>query len=268
MNRPRGTTLLLLLALLLASCTGTRPAAPTASRSVADGPAPSHYSVRRGDTLYSIAWQYGLNYHEVARWNGIGQPYTIYPGQRLALRTPAKATRRASTPVKKAPPSPVTRPAPLPKTQPPAPKSVPKPVTQAPKIVSSDRKTRTAGGLQWRWPTRGRLLRTFARGDPARKGIDIVGDYGQPIYAASGGRVVYSGSGLVGYGKLIIIKHNGVYLSAYGYNRELLVAEGVKVAPGQLIAKMGRVDNSRALVHFEIRKHGQPINPLLMLPKN
>jgi lipoprotein NlpD len=133
-------------------------------------------------------------------------------------------------------------------------------------VIAPAGRTRQVGGVEWRWPTEGSLLRTFKSDDPARKGIDIAGQAGQAVYAAAAGRVVYSGSGLVGYGNLIIIKHDDRYLSAYGHNRELLASEGDQVAPGQLIAKMGRVDNDRALLHFEVRRDGTPIDPLHVLP--
>lgn len=265
----------LLGTLLLVAC-GPPPPAPVANRSSGAAPPPSTYTVRRGETLYSIAWQHGLDYRQVAVWNGIGAPYTIYPGQRLALRKPAvPATRPAPPPkhttqARKPAPKPAAQPAPEPpRTAPPKPS---KPVATSPRQPprsdpAAPKATRSVGGVAWRWPTRGRLYRTFSASDPTRKGVDIVGSEGQPVYAASGGKVVYSGNGLVGYGNLIIIKHNNTYLSAYGHNRELLVGEGDDVAPGQLIAKMGRVDNDRAMLHFEIRRQGKPVDPLRLLPK-
>ncbi len=282
----RTVTLLLFLAALLAAC-GPHPPAPTADRTVGAPPPPAHYTVRRGDTLYSIAWQYGLDHRQVAVWNGIGAPYTIYPGQRLALRkAAAPATRqppvtasRAQTaqpvpaPTKPAPAP--AQPAPVPAPRVPASGSAAPPVpAPAPATRPASRpdpaaptSVRTVGGVAWRWPTRGRLYRTFSEEDPSRKGVDIVGSEGQPVFAASAGKVVYSGNGLVGYGNLVIIKHNDTYLSAYGHNRELLVGEGDDVVAGQLIAKMGRVDNDRAMLHFEIRREGRPVDPLRLLPK-
>ncbi|RLA33495.1 MAG: hypothetical protein DRR03_07625 [Gammaproteobacteria bacterium] len=280
----RLTFLPMLVGLLLLSACGPHPPAPTANRTFGAPPPPASYGVRRGDTLYSISWQYGLDHREIAVWNGIGAPYTIYPGQRLALRKPAVPVtsplpRPASAPVTKSTPAPAP---PKPKVSKPgatksAPATTPTPAPsqQKPTIKRSLAKTdpsaptptRPVCGLAWRWPTKGRLFRTFNASNPARKGVDIVGSEGQSIYAASAGRVVYSGNGLVGYGNLIIIKHNNTYLSAYGHNRELLVREGDKVAPGQLIAKMGRVDNDRAMLHFEIRRQGKPIDPLRLLPQ-
>jgi len=282
MKPARITTFLpLLLGLLLGAC-GPRPLAPIANRTSGAPPPPASYSVRRGDTLYSIAWQYGLDHREIAVWNGIGAPYTIYPEQRLTLRKPTATARQAAppaaakAPVRPQPAAPTSRPppaAPAAKPQPAAPAAKPAPPPAAPSRSpprsdpAAPSTTRSVGGLAWRWPTRGRLFRTFNANDPARRGVDIVGSEGQPVYAAASGRVVYSGNGLVGYGNLVIIKHNDTYLSAYGHNRELLVVEGDNVAAGQLIAKMGKVDNDRAMLHFEIRRQGQPIDPLRLLPQ-
>src|SRR5690606_14072323 len=127
--------------------------------------------------------------------------------------------------------------------------------------------TATGGAVVWRWPTEGQLLTTFSAGDPTRQGIDIVGNAGQPVVAAADGEVVYSGSGLVGYGELIIIKHSDTWLSAYGHNRKRLVAEGQRVKAGQQIAEMGRSGASRDMLHFEIRRNGRPTDPLALLPR-
>ena len=279
MTRLRSILLPVLMGSLLLAACGPPPPAPVANRSSGAPPPPSIYTVRSGDTLYSIAWQYGVDHRQVAVWNGIGAPYTIYPGQRLSLRKPAVPASRPppTRPPTQASPKPAPQPKPkvasAPPPAPPATKPVPsKPVTTSPRQAprtdpGAPKATRTVGGVAWRWPTSGRLYRTFNASDPTRKGVDIVGSEGQPVYAASGGKVVYSGNGLVGYGNLIIIKHNNTYLSAYGHNRELLVGEGDDVAPGQLIAKMGRVDNDRAMLHFEIRRQGKPVDPLRLLPK-
>lgn len=118
----------------------------------------------------------------------------------------------------------------------------------------------------WIWPTPGKVVGTYASGDPMRQGIDIVGDFGQPVRAARDGEVVYSGAGLIGYGELVIIKHSPELLSAYGHNRVRLVKEGDKIKAGQKIAEMGKNAANRVLLHFEVRKGGKPVDPLPLLP--
>ncbi len=120
--------------------------------------------------------------------------------------------------------------------------------------------------LHWQWPTEGRVAQGFAEDDATRKGLKIAGTLGQPIYAAEAGRVVYSGSGLIGYGALIIIKHNKDYLSAYGYNSKILVKEGDQVTKGEHIAEMGRNGGGPPMLHFEIRQRGKPVDPTRVLP--
>jgi lipoprotein NlpD len=123
-----------------------------------------------------------------------------------------------------------------------------------------------AGGIAWRWPANGNLLEGFMAGDATKQGIDIAGNAGDPVLAAADGVVVYSGSGLVGYGELIIVKHSDEWLSAYGHNRKRLVAEGQRVRAGQPIAEMGRSGAPRDELHFEIRRSGRPVDPLQYLP--
>jgi lipoprotein NlpD len=241
----------------------TQPAS-TAIPAVAEKP--GYYHVRRGDTLYSIAWQNGLNFRQLAEMNAIRSPYTIYVGQSLRLAMPAPSPSPMTGPVstpKPAPraiasPAPVARHDPVPVAAPvpardPEPEATPEPAL--PSIVS-----------HWVWPTTGPLLRGYMPEANGKKGIDIGGEAGQPIVSAADGKVVYSGSGLVGYGRLIIIKHNDSLLSAYGHNSELLVAEGDYVKAGQVIAKMGSSGTSSTRLYFEIRQDGKPVNPLRYLP--
>lgn len=212
----------------------------------------NYYTVQRGDTLYSIAWQYGLSYQQLAAMNAVHSPYTIYTGQKLRVRPSA---------------TPVTRPAPTRTTKPATPTPVKKSVTRA--VPQAKTKTQiSAYNGKWTWPTRGRVLSGFNPNEQGKKGIDIGGHEGQPVKAAAGGKVVYVGSGLVGYGRLIIIKHNQSLLSAYGHNSKLLVAEGEYVKAGQMIAKMGSSGTSRTELYFEVRKNGKPVNPLQYLPKS
>lgn len=210
------------------------------------------YRVRRGDTLYSIAWRAGHDFRSLARWNGIRAPYTIYPGQTLRLTPPARTAHTAPQPRREAS------------------SSKPKPKTHtasrtAPRSASPPE--RSDGSLHWRWPTDGPLLEPYSAKDPTRTGIKIGGKLGQPVRAAEAGRVVYSGSGLIGYGRLIIIKHNDNYLTAYGHNAKLLVKEGEQVARGSHIADMGRSNDGRPMLHFEMRREGSPVDPLRLLPR-
>ncbi len=197
--------------------------------------------VRQGDTLSSIAFDAGLDYRAVARWNGIAPPYVIRPGQKLRLRPPpgdrpvGTAARKAARPTA-APSAPQREPTPYP------------------------------ASLGWQWPAEGPIIRRFSR-DSANPGIEIAGQAGQPVKSAADGRVVYSGDGLRGYGKLIIVKHNETFLSAYAHNRKLLVREGDQVRRGQPIAEMGSTDTDRVKLHFEIRKQGAAVDPLEFLPK-
>jgi lipoprotein NlpD len=202
--------------------------------------------VQRGDNLYRIATENGIALRDLAAWNAIAPPYTIYPGQRLRLYPGSgrgQPARRSS---------PATRPPPR-NTAPIA--AAPKPA--APPVRS---------GVAWRWPVDGQLLSRFAPGEPTKQGIDIAGTGGAPVRASGDGTVVYSGSGLVGYGELIIIKHNEQWLSAYGHNRNRLVDEGAVVKAGQQIAELGRSGASRDMLHFEIRYNGKPVDPLKYLP--
>lgn len=273
------------------------PVEPTAP------PAPEQYVVQLGDTLYAIAWEQGLDYLDLAAWNHIGPPHTIYPGQTIYLKAglapiskpvpataaepaaeqttseaatgpmpspgryqtqnatnagPSKATpaepvitaRSAEPPVATAPET-ESRSAP----QPPPPKPAPQPTPRT-----------ATGDPVWQWPTVGTVTSTFSAGDSSRQGVDIRGREGQSVLAAAGGEVVYSGNGLIGYGELIIIKHDDTWLSAYGNNRLRKVAEGVRVSAGQSIAEMGAGNGAQAELHFEIRRKGKPVDPLRLLP--
>jgi lipoprotein NlpD len=247
---------------------GAYRAAPVSGNPYAPQPVTTgFYQVVRGDTLYSISWRYGFDYRDVARWNNIPNPYIIYPGQRIRLTpdnlpVPASASQGASTRPAQIPsaqnqpefistlptPTDTARPAPPP----------PQRTTPAPPVTTS------LGPINWRWPTTGNIVRTNT--PIAQKGLDISGREGQDINAAADGVVVYSGSGLLGYGKLIIIKHNDTYLSAYAHNQVIQVNEGDMVKVGQKIGTMGRGNRGEPLLHFEIRRDGQPVDPLQYLP--
>lgn len=207
--------------------------------------------VRRGDNVYRLATRNGISPLDLAMWNGIAPPYTIYPGQRLRLYPSGDGARRpiAST----------TRPAsrPAPSRPPVRPTQTPPRPTPPPPATSS---------IGWRWPADGQVITRYVAGEPTKQGIDIAGNAGQPVRAAGDGVVVYSGSGLVGYGELIIVKHDEQWLSAYGHNRERMVNEGQRVAAAQQIAVMGRSGAARDMLHFEIRYNGKPVDPLQYLP--
>lgn len=221
---------------------------------------PDIYVVQRGDSLYSIAWRYQLDDDELIRWNGLSPPYAIQPGQRIRLAPPAEEPT-ATAPAR--PPTPVP-----PATGP----ASPVPAAAAPQVLPESRDTPALpvplnrAPRRWIWPAEGPVARDFSATDPGRKGLGIGGSEGAPVVAAADGMVVYSGNGLPAYGNLIIVRHDEVYLSAYAYNRELLVAEGDSVRQGQAIAYMGVDENRRALLHFEIRKNGKPVDPQTLLP--
>jgi lipoprotein NlpD len=225
---------------------------------------PGYYQVHPGETLYSIAWRFDLNYRELARWNDISSPYTIYPGQRLRMNPPpgaryVSASRRvAAAPVRE------------PKVY--APTVSPRPASpKASAHFSPKRSSTVAKGavLRWEWPAKGTLGKRFSTGTGGSRGIDITGHLGEPVVAAAAGQVVYSGSGLPSYGKLLIIQHNERYLTAYAHNEKLLVHEGEVVRQGQEIATMGRsgTNINRPTLHFEIRRDGEPVDPLHYLPR-
>lgn len=293
----------------------TRPAAVAATSSTLPARTPipgGSYVVGKGDTLYSIAFRKGVDFRDLAQWNGVAAPYTIWPGQRLTLSPPAagnvghvtSTTTPSSVGVTRAPvaaapvfetvaPA-VTAPAttassmastphPLP-THPAPTTPVPAPAATTPAAVvpvagvpaapaatvpppapPAAGVSRVVSGVQWRWPAEGTLVSRFNSGD-AIPGIEIAGKSGDPVHAAADGVVVYSGNGLVGYGELVIIKHSDSFLSAYGHNRKRLVKEGQRVSAGQQIAEMGSTGTTRNELEFQIRKDGNPVDPLGYLP--
>jgi lipoprotein NlpD len=245
-----GRTLLVLglCALVLSACTSEPPLpSPEVSEEEAQGLV---YVVKPGDTLAVIALQHGKNYRNLARWNSINPPYTIYPGQHLRLTPPPAPEGREST----------LAAAPGGET----------PAAETPPVEAQEEageEAKPEEKLYWQWPAQGKTIHGFSSLKGGSQGLDITGWYGEPVYAAADGKVVYSGSGLIGYGQLIIVKHNRTYLSAYAHNKVLLAKEGDQVVRGQQIAEMGRNQRRQVVLHFQIRRNGKPVNPLQYLPR-
>jgi lipoprotein NlpD len=235
-----------ILILILAGCGARSGLAPVReSRYQSFSPSQNTHTVRRGETLYAIAFGYDTDFRRLARLNNLRPPYRLRVGQVLNVRG-VSAPRR---PLK--------------------PRYVPPPtysIQQAkpPIIHSPSRFARVVSG--WQWPVRGHVVTSFIP-NQGKKGINIASQRGDKVYAASSGVVAYAGSGLTGYGNLIIIKHNNEYLTAYGNNAKNMVSEGQRVRAGQVIAEVGVIDHKYWGVHFEIRKMGIPVNPLNYLQK-
>ncbi|HEY4294333.1 peptidoglycan DD-metalloendopeptidase family protein [Luteibacter sp.] len=331
-TRPLALLVVLAASLVLAGCDLAPRSSVVVTRSSAGGytpakvstppPAPGgSYRVVKGDTLYSIAFRNKVDFRDLASWNAIASPYTIWPGQDLRLSPPGREAKPAAPATHPAPvvaavppppaghPSQPNQPSPAPRqgfapvtesdTTPPAvpapatttntpvviagkpaeslvppPPAPTAPATQAPEPVENPPAstpvvtkgaTRSVGGIAWRWPADGTMLKKFSSGD-AIPGIEVGGKAGDPVRAAADGVVVYSGNGLVGYGELVIIKHSDSFLSAYGHNRKRLVKEGEKVKAGQSVAEMGSTGATRDELQFQIRRDGNPVDPLQYLP--
>jgi lipoprotein NlpD len=241
---------------------------------------PKSYIVQKGDTLFSIAFNYGFDYHELADMNGIRNPNVISIGQEIRLR-PNKAKPAPSVVRVEAKPIEI-----LVKDQPKLAKYpysdsamadidkvqqqvtkvyLTKPVVEPGIQVDTSDDVVEEPTMEWSLPTHGKVIAQFSESDN-RKGIDIAGKLGQPVMASANGKVVYSGSGLRGYGKLIIIKHNNTFLSAYAHNNKILVKEGQSVSRGQKIAEMGKTDAKQVELHFEVRRYGKPVDPAKYVP--
>jgi len=288
-----------------------KPATPPPAAAPQVGTRPDAYLVRRGDTLFSIALDHGLDYKELAAWNNLDDANRIRPGQQLRLKPPAgvqeapvtvnpvttsgrvetrplgtQGPMKAEAPARpavaeelvkseplarKLPYSPENvallqrgeaqaKPPPGPAEPAPAPAAAPKPEPAG----KTDSDIEDEDRVEWGWPVRGKILAGFS--EASNKGLDIAGKRGDPVIASAPGRVVYSGSGLRGYGKLVIIKHNKTYLSAYAHNKDILVKEGQNVVKGEKIAEIGNTDTDVPKLHFEIRKLGKPVDPAKYLP--
>jgi len=237
------------------------------------------YTVKSGDTLYSIAFRYGLDYRKVAVANAIGDSYTIYPGQIIYLGevVPPRQISTSPSPVNTTPQGTIpvnreatgassviqTKPA---VSEPTLTRPPPSPPANANVKQQIEADTYSGTTVEvWLWPTKGAVTRGYS--ESVHKGVDIAGARGDPVVAAAAGKVVYAGTGIVGFGELLILKHNEVYLSAYGHNDRLLVAEGQTVTAGQTIAEKGSSGTDSVKLHFEIRKEGKPIDPQRVLPR-
>jgi lipoprotein NlpD len=244
--------------------TATAPATASASASVtvAATQAPAalvgqSHIVARGETLYSIAWQYSLDYRALALANNLQAPYTIYPDQRLSLNIGSVSSNALqSVPAIQAAPAGAAAVA----------------SGQRPAAAEATRRTgnvpsRVIEDIAWQWPVEGRVLRTFS-GSAATtsRGIDIGARRGDPVYAAADGDVVYSGRGIQGQGDLIIIRHSARHLSAYSHNSSMLVSSGARIRAGDKIAEVGTDSSGAELLHFEVRVDGAPVDPAGYLP--
>ena len=229
-----------------------KPVAPVvAEKPAAPAAAAGFYTVKRGDTLYSIALEHGHEYREVAEWNGLDDPTKLNVGQVLRVSPPQAA--QPSVVVGAGRPGGRIESRPIP-----APPSEQKPAVEKP-LIKEEPKLE-AGPLQFAWPVKGKVVASFA--EPRQKGIDIAGRSGDPVSAAAGGRVTYVGNGIPGLGKLIVIKHDQGYLTVYAHNRDILVKEQQSVTRGQKIAELGEK------LHFQIRKGSAAVDPLLYLPRS
>lgn len=246
---PAGATAAsLVITLLLAGC-GARGLAPVDDR--AYGPAPAgFYRVRSGDTLSEIAERRRIKMRNLAAWNDLGPPYALYAGELLRIKPPKGGSGERRKVAARAVPS-------KPKT------SKTSTAASAGKPGSSAR----SSGVKWVWPVSGPVVQRYRSSDRTRQGVRIAAPVGSPVAAAADGKVVYSGSsGLAGYGNLIIVKHSPRYLSAYGFNRSVTAREGAEVKRGQQLAEVGRSADGQPMLHFEIRRDGATVDPLLFLP--
>lgn len=296
---PRSILGLLTVAVLLGACASRAPA-PLIERTPAlleRGPAgegyrPGYYTVKKGDTLYSIALEHGQDYKDVAAWNNLDNPNLINVGQQLRVESPAGAPQVAETRPVAAPPAVQARPlSPGANTetykrepkvgtqpysdqawakiqQPQAPPSSAKaeepPPPEKPAPPAAAVTTSGDEAIDWAWPTSGKLIAPYAEG--SNKGIDISGRIGQPILAAASGKVTLVSNALRGYGNLVVVKHNATYLSVYAHTSKILVKEGDSVSRGQHIADLGNSDTDQPKLHFEIRRRGKPVDPAQFLP--
>ncbi|MBI4695404.1 MAG: peptidoglycan DD-metalloendopeptidase family protein [Gammaproteobacteria bacterium] len=224
--------------------------------------APRTYRVKQGDTLYTIAWRFGIDHRQIMAWNRISNPDRILVGQTLALTPPGGAKSGTSQTVAR-PATQAVKPA---RPEADTPDRIPARTAAATAPATAKPAPASSGDeFEWRWPAEGAVSRSVSAS--GAEGVDIRAQRGAPVLAAAAGKVVYSGSGLRGYGQLIIIQHNDAFLSAYAHNDQLLVTEGANVRAGQKIAGMGDSEAREVMLHFEIRRNGKAVEPTQYLPK-
>jgi lipoprotein NlpD len=271
--------ILAVLFLLLSGCGAHYAPVRDGTLGAPEVPIDGKHTVQSGESLYAIAWRYHRDFREIAALNNIQSPYTIYPGQELQITGEAPVAVAAIEPVPT-----FTEPAPF-VTEPVTTQTEPAPITTTAANTAQPVTTESQAPIaeqptppkptipppattpnvtNWIWPAQGKVISGYGR---KNKGVDISGVMGEPIYATAGGQVVYSGTGLRGYGRLVIIKHNADYLSAYAHNSQILVAEGDTVTQGQKIAEMGDSGTNTVKLHFELRYHGRPVDPQKYLPQ-
>ena len=267
--------LILVLALSINACSSRSKPAPVVdvqgslplSQRIKNSVSGSEYIVKKGETLYSIAWRADVDVRTLANINNIKAPYNIYPLQKLFLTKKSSKPSKDKTPRKRFTQSKqkvIKKPIAQKKKQEYGGKEVGQKVIKKaqPKKSEFSQKIR-----KWRWPAKGKVIHKFSTAKQGNKGIDIAGRRGDSVKATADGKVVYAGDALQGYGQLVIVKHNDDYLSAYAHNDRILVKEQQVVKAGQVIAKMGDTDAERVMLHFEVRFRGKSVNPMKYLPK-
>jgi len=283
-SNPRLIVGLFLVAALLAGCAARAPApvrdgtTPPPAPVAVPAPTSGVHVVRPGDTLMGISRLYGIGVRDLVAWNTLPNPNQLTVGQQVRVVPPGEVVVQPITdgqPVEVRPVSPGSEIVGTPiKVEPKGGRQAysdqawaalqPRPDVVPPTSPATPGPSQPAADTVWLWPASGTLIGTFD--EATNKGLDIAGKPGDPVVASAAGKVVYSGSGLRGYGKLVIIKHDANYLTAYAHNQQLLVKEGESVTKGQRIAELGSTDADRPKLHFEIRKQGRPVDPMKYLP--
>ncbi len=236
------------LILLLTACVSPAVPIPVINKSPGRNIPPA-YEVKQGESIYEIAFAFGVDFKDIAKFSNLKKPYKLKPGQTVYLR---KREARVVTPDDEQPRLAVARELPAKKN---LPQAAAAPLVALPSVAFSE------SPAQWNWPAEGKLIGKYSLGQ-GNKGIQIAGVEGSPVKATAAGEVVYAGRGLRGYGNLVILKHSPEFLSAYAHNRELLVEEGEAVRTNQQIATMGSSGAQSTMLHFELRKNGQPVDPM------